>query len=87
MQLQQIRPQGLDNSAQRRVVGVDGQGDLARPASHLRAEFSRARKLKMPRRRWKEYEAHHIGAGLQSSVKRLNGGQAAYLDDQGHGLE
>ena len=40
----------------------------------------------MPRRRRKEHEAHHVGAGLQRGVERLARGQAANFDEQGHGF-
>ena len=41
----------------------------------------------MPRRRRKEHEPHHVGAGVQRDVERLARGQAANFDDQGHGFE
>ena len=46
---------------------------------------ARASQSDMPRRRRKEHEPDHVGAGLQRRVERLARGQAANLDEQGHG--
>ena len=58
----------------------------ARPLACLPSSRAVSR-LEMPRRRRKEHEAHHVGAGLQRDVERLARGQAANFDDQGHGFE
>ena len=86
MQLQEIRPQGLDDVFQRRVVGIDRQRHLGGAALGLPAEFARGLEAEMARRRGKEHEAHHVGARLERYVERLARGQAANFDEQGHGL-
>ena len=86
MQLQNVRPQRLDDIFERRVVGVDGQRHLDRAAFDLLAQFARGLERKMPRRRRKEHKADHVRAGLQRDVERLARGQATNFDNQGHGL-
>ena len=86
MQLQEIRPQRLDDVFQRRVVGIDRQRHLGGAALGLPAEFARGLEAEMARRRGKEHEAHHVGARLERYIERLARGQAANFDEQGHGL-
>ena len=86
VQLQNVRPQRLDDVLERRVVGIDRQRHLDGAALGLPAEFARGLEAEMPRRRRKEHEAHHVGAGLERDVERLARGQAADFDEQGHGL-
>ena len=68
-------------------AGADMVGFVFFPPSprHLSLAIARGLKIKMPRRRRKEHEAHHVRAGIQRDVERLARGQAANFDDQGHG--
>ena len=50
-------------------------------------EVARGLKREMARRRRKEHEPDHVRAGIQRDVERLARGQAANLDDQGHGFK
>jgi hypothetical protein len=86
VQLQDIRPQRLDDIFERRIVGIDGERHLYRPTLGLLAEFARHLQAEMPRRWRKEHEAHHVRTSLQRDVERLARGQAADFDKQGHGL-
>ena len=65
VQLQEIRPQRLDDVFERRVVGIDRQRHLGGAALGLPAEFARGLEAEMARRRRKEHEAHHVGARLE----------------------
>ena len=51
----------------------------------LLAEVARHFEAQMPGRGRKEHEAHHVRASIQRDVERLARGQAANLDEQGHG--
>jgi len=87
VQLQQIGLQGFNNTFQRRIVGIDRERHLQRTLLYRLAEVARRLKGKMARRRRKEHEPDHVRASIQRDVERLARGQAANLDDQGHGFK
>src|SRR6266852_3252794 len=84
MQLQDVGLQGLDDVAERCIVGIDREGYFYGAALYPAAKLARRLQAQMPGRRRKEHESHHVGAGIQRDVKRLARGQAANFDDQGH---
>ena len=85
MQLQDIRPQCLDDVAERRVVGVDRKRDFYGAALDPTAEVARRLQAEVPRRRRKEHESHHIRTGFKRRIERFVRGEAANFDEQGHG--
>ena len=84
MQLQDIRLQRFDDVGKRGVVGINREGNFYGAALDPAAKLACHFKAQMPRRRRKEHEPDHVGAGLQRDVKRLARGQAANFDEQGH---
>ena len=66
------------------VVGVDGKRHLLRPPAHALAERARRREADMARRRRKEHEADHVGAGIERHLERLGRLQAADFDKRRH---
>ena len=66
------------------VVGVDRQRDLLGAAAHPLAQRARRLDADIARRRRKEHEADHVGAGVERRVERLGGLQAADFDQKGH---
>src|SRR5258707_11570716 len=85
VQLQYVRLQHLDDVSERRIVGIDREGDLYGTALYMLSKVARGLKTQMSRRRREEHESNHVGAGIQRDVERLGRGQAANFDDQGHG--
>jgi hypothetical protein len=86
VQLQDARLQRFDNAGERRIVGIDGQRDPGRALTGQLAKHTRHFQRDVPRRRWKEHEANHIGASIQRGAERLARGQATDFDSQRHGL-
>jgi hypothetical protein len=80
VQLQNVGLQRRDDAFERRVVGVHGQRDLDRALLHMLAQLARGLQREVARRRRKEHEADHVGAGLERSVERLPRGQATDFD-------
>ena len=71
VKLQNIRPQGLDDVGERRVVGIDRERHLDGAASGPLAEIARGLKADMTGRGRKEHESNHVGAGLQRGIQGL----------------
>ena len=65
--------QRLDDAAKLGVVGIDRERDLARAALHPLAERARGLDPEVARRRRKEHEADHVGAGVERGVERVGG--------------
>src|SRR5215472_14642578 len=76
--------QCLDDRLQKSVVGIDRERNFLRAATHALAERARVLELQMTRRRPKEHEANHVGAGVQRGVKRLRRRQSANFDGERH---
>ena len=84
VQLQHVGLERLDDVAQRLVIGIDGERDLAGAALDALAERARRLDAEMARARRKEHEADHVGAGFQRDIKRFGGLQAADFDHERH---
>ena len=84
VQLQYVRTQSLDNRLQKRLVGIHRQGYFLRAAARPLAESACGIELQMPRRRRKEHESDHVGAGIKRGVQRLWRRQPANFDDERH---
>src|SRR5439155_21856508 len=80
VKLQHVGLERLDNACEQRVVGIDGDRDLARPPLHAARKRARLIERHVARARWEEDEANHVGARRERDIKRLGGGKAADFD-------
>ena len=80
MELQQVGLQSFDDSGEESFVGIDGKRHFERATAHARAERSCGVERYMPRRRRKEHEAYHVGAGVERRVEGLRRRQPADFD-------
>jgi len=71
VQLQNVRPQSLDDGLQKRCIGINGERHFLRAIAHLASERTRHVEFQMPRRWRKKHESHHVGAGIQRRIQCL----------------
>ena len=85
VQLQHVRADRLHHGVDQAVLGIDQQGHDLGPATRLRGERGRRRRIDAARAGRKEYQADVVGAAGQRRIERGLGFQSADFDLGAHG--